>query len=306
MGKSRLAMEMAEYASRIGFKCLVGHCYERDEPCPYLPFVEIIESGLAQAAGLDDFRRRLGDNAGELAQRAPSFRRVFPDIPQPLELPPSQKRRYLFQNVFEALGRLARTRSYLYILEDLHWADESTLALLIDLAHRVAQLPVVIIGTYREGYAETNPGPAEIHRQHRGAHPEVGTRPDTCRSKPRKGDRAAIVQVRPEPDARQDPRGRRGSRSCNQCRRSCGGKPGRAPRCFRSAPGRARRGSWEIEHTKGTQKGNLPLASPTSPPPFRTERGLVHDQPGRAGPGDGSVVVCSSCNSCLPHRELVC
>jgi hypothetical protein len=157
MGKSRLAMEMAEYASRIGFKCLVGHCYERDEPCPYLPFVEIIESGLAQAAGLDDFRRRLGDNAGELAQRAPSFRRVFPDIPQPLELPPSQKRRYLFQNVFEALGRPARTRSYLYILEDLHWADESTLALLIDLAHRVAQLPVVIIGTYREGYAELGP-----------------------------------------------------------------------------------------------------------------------------------------------------
>src|SRR5262249_889391 len=59
VGKSRLAMEMTEYASRLGFKCLVGHCYERDEPYPYLPFVEIIESGLVQAASLDDFRRRL-------------------------------------------------------------------------------------------------------------------------------------------------------------------------------------------------------------------------------------------------------
>jgi tetratricopeptide (TPR) repeat protein len=157
VGKTRLAMEMAEYATRVGFRCLVGHCYERDEPFPYLPFVEILESGLAHAASLDDYRRRLGDNAAALAQIAPSLRRVFPDIPQPLELPPAQKRRYLFQSFSESMGRAARTRSYLFILEDLHWAEESTLALLFHLANRVAQLPVVIIGTYRDGYSENNP-----------------------------------------------------------------------------------------------------------------------------------------------------
>ena len=157
VGKSRLAMEMAEYASRIGFRCSVGHCYERDEPVPYLPFAEIIESSLAQAASLDDYRRRMGENAAELAQIAPSLRRVFPDIPQPLELPPAQKRRHLFQSVSDTMGRAAQTRSQLYIVEDLHWADESTLALLIHLASRVAQLPVVIIGTYRGGYSENNP-----------------------------------------------------------------------------------------------------------------------------------------------------
>ena len=86
-----------------------------------------------------------------------AYGEFFPDIPQPLELPPAQQRRYLFQSVSEALGRAARTRPQLYILEDLHWADESTLALLIHLANRVAQLPVVIIGTYRDGYAENNP-----------------------------------------------------------------------------------------------------------------------------------------------------
>ena len=53
VGKSRLAMEMADYASRVGFRCLVGHCYERDEPFPYLPFAEIFESSLAQAASLE-------------------------------------------------------------------------------------------------------------------------------------------------------------------------------------------------------------------------------------------------------------
>jgi hypothetical protein len=157
VGKTRLAMEMAEYASRAGFRYLVGHCYERDEPFPFLPFAEILESGLAQASSRDDFRRRMGVNAPELAQIAPSLRRVFPDIPQPLELPPAQKRRYLFQSVSEGLASASRTRSNVLILEDLHWADESTLSLLIHLANRVAHLPVVIIGTYRVGYSDNNP-----------------------------------------------------------------------------------------------------------------------------------------------------
>ena len=157
VGKTRLAMEMAEYASRVGFRYLVGHCYERDEPFPFLPFAEIIEGSLAEAASLDVFRRRMGDDAAELAQIAPSLRRVFQDIPQPLELPPAQKRRHLFQSVSDKVGRAAQTRSQLYILEDLQWADESTLALLIHLANRVAQLPVVIIGTYRGEYSENNP-----------------------------------------------------------------------------------------------------------------------------------------------------
>jgi tetratricopeptide (TPR) repeat protein len=157
VGKSRLAMEMASYASRVGFRCSVGHCYERDEPFPYLPFVEIIENTLARAPSLDDYRQRVGDTLVELAQIAPSLRRTFPDISKPLELPPEQQRRYLFQSFSEALARVARTRPQLLVLEDLHWADESTLALLIHVANRIAQLPVVIVGTYRSGYSDQNP-----------------------------------------------------------------------------------------------------------------------------------------------------
>ena len=64
VGKTRLAMEMAEYASRVGFRSVVGHCYERDEPFPFLPFVEILESGLAQAASLDDYPSADGGQRG--------------------------------------------------------------------------------------------------------------------------------------------------------------------------------------------------------------------------------------------------
>ena len=157
VGKTRLAMEMAEHASRKGFRCSVGRCYERDEPFPYLPFAEIIESNLAQAASLDDYRQRMGDTLAELAQIAPTLRRIFPDLPKPLELPAAQQRGYLFQSFSEAMARAARTRPCMYLLEDLHWADESTLALLIYLANRIAHLPIVIVGTYRSGYSNDNP-----------------------------------------------------------------------------------------------------------------------------------------------------
>jgi tetratricopeptide (TPR) repeat protein len=158
VGKTRLATEMAEHAQSLnGFRALVGHCYEREEPFPYLPFAEIIENSLAQAASLDDFRLQIGDNAAELAQVAPSLRRVFQDIDAPLDMPPPQKRRYLFQSFSDALGRWARVSPQLFVLDDLQWADESTLALLVHLAGRVSQLRVAIIGTYRDEYLESNP-----------------------------------------------------------------------------------------------------------------------------------------------------
>jgi tetratricopeptide (TPR) repeat protein len=157
VGKSRLAMEMAARASGHGFRVMVGHCYERDEPFPFLPFAEILESGLAQAVSLDDYRRSMGDAAAELAQIAPRIRRIFPELPEPRELPPQQRRRYLFQCFSEVLGRSARARPQLYVLEDLHWADESTLALLVHLTHGLAQIPMVVIGTLRPGLDDENP-----------------------------------------------------------------------------------------------------------------------------------------------------
>jgi predicted ATPase len=154
VGKTRLAIEMTEDAARNGFACFLGRCYERDEPVPYLPFVQIIEAMLGQSPSLDEFSRMVGDNAPELAQLAPRLRRVFPHTPEATELPPPQRRLYLFQSVAEPLQRAARTRPQLFILDDLHWADESTLALLNLLANRLADHPLVIIGTYREEYSE--------------------------------------------------------------------------------------------------------------------------------------------------------
>ncbi|HKA55227.1 MAG TPA: AAA family ATPase, partial [Candidatus Binatia bacterium] len=132
-------------------------CYEREEPYPYLPFTEIIETALAQVPSPEECRRALGDNAAELAQIAPRLRRLFPDIPAPLALPSQQVRRYLFQSLAETLARAARRVPLFLILDDLQWADESTLALLHFLANRVGQIPAVIVAIYRDSELDENP-----------------------------------------------------------------------------------------------------------------------------------------------------
>ena len=156
VGKTRLATETAAYATSRGFQAFIGHCYERDEPHPYLPFVEIVETMLAQS-GPERFAASMDGNAAELAQIAPRLRRVFPDIPPPQELPPPQARRYLTQSLGEYLARTAEARPLFLVLDDLHWSAESTLALVNFLAHRVDQLPMVIVGTYRDELMDAAP-----------------------------------------------------------------------------------------------------------------------------------------------------
>src|SRR5262249_964017 len=132
VGKTRLATEVAAYAADQGFLTLLGHCYEREEPCPYLPFAEILEAALAPSPPAA--RQRLGNHAAELALIAPQLRRIFPDLSTPPALPPQQLQRSLGQSLTECLARVSRQVPLFLILDDLHWADEATLALVHYLA----------------------------------------------------------------------------------------------------------------------------------------------------------------------------
>ncbi|NIU63453.1 MAG: AAA family ATPase, partial [Pseudomonas stutzeri] len=80
----------------------------------------------------------------------PQLRRLFPDIAAPLELPPEQERRYLFNSLQEFIERAGRAQPLLLVLEDLHWADDSTMLLLQHIAQRLQEMPVLIVGTYRD------------------------------------------------------------------------------------------------------------------------------------------------------------
>jgi DNA-binding winged helix-turn-helix (wHTH) protein/tetratricopeptide (TPR) repeat protein len=153
IGKTRLCTELAAEAKARGVAVLIGRCAEQ-EAVTYLPFVEILESLVTSAASPELLRTIVGDEGPELALLLPKLRRVLTDLPPPLELPPLQARRNLFNAVVDFIIRATGRRATLLILEDLHWADESTLSLLEHLMRRLIELPVLVLGTYRDAESD--------------------------------------------------------------------------------------------------------------------------------------------------------
>ena len=150
VGKSRLVAEIGDEAQAHGMRVLTGHCVEMSGAAPYLPYVEVIEQALSNPHSPLALREALGDVAAEIARIAPALRRAFPDIPPPIELPAELARRYVWNSFGEFLGRAAQGQPLLLVLEDLHWADESTVRLTEYLAPLLPEMPVLVLGTCRE------------------------------------------------------------------------------------------------------------------------------------------------------------
>lgn len=159
VGKSRLVEEIVATATGR-FRVLVGHCYESGRDLPYMPWVELIEAAMSDTDP-NELRRSLGDEAPEFARLVPELRRLLADIPPPVELPPEQQRRYTFNSIREYVNRVSRNQPRLFVLEDLHWADESTLLLLEHLAERLAGIRCLIVGTHRDSPTDITPPLAE-------------------------------------------------------------------------------------------------------------------------------------------------
>jgi DNA-binding winged helix-turn-helix (wHTH) protein/predicted ATPase len=150
VGKTRVADEIAATADAQRMAILIGHCSEHDEAVAYLPFVEILENFVDRIPDLDSLRTALGNQGPELARLLPKLKYILPDLPPSLALPPAQARRHLFNCFFDLVARITSEQPTLMILEDLHWADDATLSLLDHLAQRLSDLPLMVIGTYRD------------------------------------------------------------------------------------------------------------------------------------------------------------
>jgi class 3 adenylate cyclase/tetratricopeptide (TPR) repeat protein len=149
VGKTRLAEEVMAEARLRGLLTLTGHCYEMEGASPYIPFVEIVEAS-SRLVSSEALRSALGDSAPEVAKLMPELRRTFPDIPSPPDLPPEQERRYLFNGMRDFLARGSQVQPMFLLVDDLHWADDSTLLLLQHIAQQLHEMPLLLVGTYRD------------------------------------------------------------------------------------------------------------------------------------------------------------
>jgi class 3 adenylate cyclase len=153
IGKTRLASELARQARRLGSAVLWGGCSEAELSLPYLPFVEAIGNYLAEE-DVEALGRRLGPAGRELSQ-------LFPQFGDGRAAPPASDAGQAKLRLFEALVSLlaipASDRTLLLVIEDVHWADDSSRELLDHIARRLAAMRALALVTYRSD---------ELHRRH--------------------------------------------------------------------------------------------------------------------------------------------
>nr|WP_245600005.1 helix-turn-helix transcriptional regulator [Embleya scabrispora] len=158
VGKTRLLAEAAARAAGAGTTVLTGHCVDLgDVGLPYLPLVEVLrgldaDARYAEVLAAHPAVERLLRAGGGAAEYAGA-------------LPDAGVRLRLLEDVAALLGDLAERAPVLLVVEDLHWADQSTRDLLRFLLSRLlpqrpggaAYQRLTVLVSYRSD---------DLHRRH--------------------------------------------------------------------------------------------------------------------------------------------
>ena len=132
IGKTRLVSEFAGQVPEA--RVLVGACLELGQAVmPYLPLAGILRQ-LSRKIGPEETQRLYG---AELM-------RFLPDQASSTLDSAEREQSGLFEAVLALLGRLAETSSVVLVMEDLHWADRSTLDLLSFVARNLGSMRVML------------------------------------------------------------------------------------------------------------------------------------------------------------------
>ena len=125
IGKSRLIREAAATLIDEGGHVLTGYCHPLREPVPFGPVIDALSKAKALLPGRD----AIAPSAGALAP-------LLPDLADRLPPPPARA-----QDAAERHSRMQGVRSFLsaigpvvLVIEDMHWVDEVTRELLLQLS----------------------------------------------------------------------------------------------------------------------------------------------------------------------------
>lgn len=147
-GKTRSAEEVATYARLRGARVVWGRCYEEGAPA-YWPWIQTVRA-LAEEQSPEALAEQMGSGAAEIAQLVSVVRERLPMTPSPAPLDPEQARFRFFESVMGYLRSASRARPLLLVLDDLQWADKSSLLLLQFLARELREARLLVLGTYRD------------------------------------------------------------------------------------------------------------------------------------------------------------
>jgi len=147
IGKTRLASYAAHLAHSEGAAVLWGACSE-ELAVPYEPWIQICRH-VVEHAPQELLERHLESHGGELSRLVRQLSQRIPDLPAPQSSDPETERYLLFNAVAGLLEAVAETVTLCVMLDDLHWADAQSLALLKHVL-RIEQGSLQLIATFRD------------------------------------------------------------------------------------------------------------------------------------------------------------
>jgi predicted ATPase/class 3 adenylate cyclase len=148
IGKSRLASLSAHGAHGEGFAVLWGACSE-ELAVPYEPWIAVC-SQVVEHAPAEFLERHVAQHGGALARLARDLPRRLPSAPDPESSDPETERFLLFSAVSGALVELAASTPVCLVLDDLHWADAQSVALLKHVTSSAASSSLQVIVAFRD------------------------------------------------------------------------------------------------------------------------------------------------------------
>ena len=162
-GKSRLISEFRKALAQRDVQWFQGNAYAYTQGVPYFPLIDL----LGRAADLRDddsqdvVRKKL---AVELNLNLDENEAIFPIIERlftlsndkATQITPESWKIKLKQALLKMIDRQSRTGLTFVCIEDLHWADPSTVDLFRNLLN-VADIPVFFLISYRPGQLAFNP-----------------------------------------------------------------------------------------------------------------------------------------------------
>jgi len=153
VGKTRLVNELAAVATSTNCTVLVGHCVELGaEGLPLAPLIDALRA-LARETSAEELAEVIGPASPNVARILPGL------VPDAMGWPAAGdvQAGQLLELVIGLLQRLSAIRPVVLVLEDLHWADQSTLELVAALIRSLREMRLLLIATYRSD---------ELHRRH--------------------------------------------------------------------------------------------------------------------------------------------
>jgi class 3 adenylate cyclase/tetratricopeptide (TPR) repeat protein len=165
VGKSRLLLELRRSLMDAGdVTWLEAHCSSHGTKVPYLPIVGLLKRTFGIEEGDDE--ARIVSRVESVTARWPEAARatvpylryllsVDPGDPEVLAMTPRERRAGVLDGLRALLLHESQQHPVIVVVEDLHWIDEQSEEALAAVADVIAGAPLLLMLTYRPGYAST-------------------------------------------------------------------------------------------------------------------------------------------------------